>query len=108
MLKQKDGEIKSSAGFINFSSRSFVSFCQNSKLSPFYFVFFSYFTIIGSRTAVFGEVYQLHVTHNRVGSTPNLTLELQLEGNTTKDTTYYSTQLNLEEKLITFDVSCGP
>lgn len=65
---------------------------------------FSYFTLVGSRTIVFGEEYEVYLTRSHEApSKTNLLLEL--EGKTSGEVNDYTIPLDFQEKLIKFEVT---
>lgn len=80
-----------------------VSFVLSFILSIFHVE--GYFTIVGSRTFVFGSEYELFVTRNH-DTKSNLKLVLDLKGHKLGEEILEKTIfLNFQEKLVVFDVS---
>lgn len=63
-----------------------------------------YFTIVGSRTFLFGSEYQVFLTQNHEFRS-NVKLELELEGEKSQASWPKSIILDSLEQIVTFDVS---
>jgi hypothetical protein len=63
-----------------------------------------YFTLIGSRTFVFGSEYELFITRNR-NENNNLKLNLELKGEKFGESFEKSVNLDIQETFVKFDVS---
>lgn len=64
-----------------------------------------FFTLIGSRTTVYRENYQLHLTVDSKNLQPATKLYIELTGKKSDNTEYQTVNLDAEYQLITFDVS---